>query len=52
MNAYVITSRRAPEASISRDLIGLCVWSVGGLALSVLLCAAGFGAEIARALAV
>jgi hypothetical protein len=39
------------RAPIPVDLAGVCLWSVLGLLLSMLVVALGFGAEIGQALA-
>jgi hypothetical protein len=52
MTSNVLASRRASEGTIPSDLIILFLWSMCGLALNGLLFVAGYGAEIAEALAV
>jgi hypothetical protein len=52
MNAHVLASWQAPDATIPRDFIILCLWSRFGIALSGLFFLAGLGTDIMEALAV
>jgi len=52
MNAHVLASWQAPDATIPRDFTILCLWSGFGIALSGLFFLAGLGTDIMEALAV
>lgn len=43
--------RALPRSTVAADLRVVCLWSALGLTLTALMFAAGFGAEIATALA-
>jgi hypothetical protein len=51
MNAHVLDSWQAPDATIPRDCTILCLWSAFGIVLSGLFFIAGLGTEIMEALA-
>jgi hypothetical protein len=51
MNAHVLDSWQAPDATIPRDCTILCLWSAFGIVLSGLFFIAGLGNEIMEALA-
>ena len=46
-----IKSARPPRDNTWVNLILICVWSIGGLAFTVLSFALGFGAQVVQALA-
>jgi hypothetical protein len=50
MNAHVLDSWQAPDATIPRDFTIPCLWSAFGIVLSGLFFIAGLGTEIMEAL--